>query len=164
MAQFLEGQAKTNEVVAALISQLTSKFDAMATHQIAQIAQQVSHLSRPQGHLPDQAETNSRGHVNAIPTMRVGFEEGPVMVLQETVSTPVFVGAEGQHSEGRSTPIEIEDTAPPIRPYRPRVPYPQRLAWIKLLQLEPKYARFLEKLRRIYADTCLLYTSPSPRD
>ena len=50
MAQFLEGQAKTNEAVTALISQRTSKFDAMATHQktmdhqITQIAQQVSHL------------------------------------------------------------------------------------------------------------------------
>jgi len=35
MAQFLEGQTKTNEVVHASISQLTSKVDAMATHQKA---------------------------------------------------------------------------------------------------------------------------------
>ena len=55
MAQFFEGQIKTNEAVAGSISQLTSKVDAMATHQkamdqlIAQLAQQVSHLSRPQG-------------------------------------------------------------------------------------------------------------------
>jgi len=33
------------------------------------------------------------------------------------------------------------------------VPYPQKLAWTNLLQLEPKYARFLERLRRIYGDT-----------
>ena len=52
----------------------------------------------------------------------------------------------------------MEDTAPPIRPYQPRVPYPQSLAWTKLLQLEPRYARFLEKLRRIYADTPFLET------
>jgi len=32
------------------------------------------------------------------------------------------------------------------------------LAWTKLLQLEPKYARFLEKLRWIYADTPFLET------
>jgi len=157
MAQFLEGQTKTNEAVAALISQLTSKVDAMATHQkamdrqIAQLAQQVSHLSRPQGHLPSQAETNPRGHVNAISTVRDRLEESPVMVLQEAVSAPALEKADRLHGEGRSTPIEMEDTAPPIRPYQPRVPYPQRLVWTKLLQLEPKYARFLERLRRINA-------------
>ena len=32
------------------------------------------------------------------------------------------------------------------------------MAWTKLLQLEPKYARFLEKLRWIYADTPFLET------
>ena len=80
--------------------------------------------------------------MNAISTMRDGLEESPVMVLQETVSAAVSVGVEGQHSEGSSTPVEMEDTAPPIRPYQPRVSYPQRLAWTKLLQLEPKYARF----------------------
>ena len=61
MAQFLAAQTKTNEAVTASIIQLTSKFDAMAIHQKAmdhQIAQQVSHLSRPQGHLPGQAEIN----------------------------------------------------------------------------------------------------------
>jgi len=48
MTQFLEEQTKTNEAVAASISQVTSKVDAITTHQKAmdhQIAQQVSHLS-----------------------------------------------------------------------------------------------------------------------
>ena len=136
----------------------------MATHQkamdqqIAQLTQQVSHLSRPQGHLPGQAETNPRGHVNAISTVRDRLEESPVMVLQETISAPTPVKTDKHQSERRSTPIEMEDTAPPIRPYQPRVPYPQRLAWTKLLQLEPKYARFLERLRRIYADSPFLET------
>ena len=162
MAQFLEGQTKTNEAVAASISQLTTKVDALTTHQkamdhqLAQIAQQVSHLSRPQGQLPGQTETNPRGHVNAISTVRVGHEESPVMVLQETIAVPDSVGTEEQQSEGRLPPVEMEDTAPPSRPYHPRVPYPQRLAWAHLLQFEPKYARFLERLRRIYADTPFL--------
>ena len=164
MAQFLAAQTKINEAVTASITQLTSQFDAMAIHkkamdtQIGQIAQQVSRLSRPQGHLPGQAETNPRGHVNAVSTVRDGLEESSVMVLQETASAPVPERAERQQSEGRLTPVEMEDTAPPILPYQPRVPYPQRLAWTKLLQLEPKYARFLEKLRRIYADTPFLKT------
>ena len=43
MAQFIAAQSKTNETLSASINQLTSKFDAMATHQamdtqIAQIA------------------------------------------------------------------------------------------------------------------------------
>jgi len=34
--------------------------------QLAQIAQQVSHLSRPRGHLSGQPEANPKGHMNAI--------------------------------------------------------------------------------------------------
>jgi len=49
--------------------------------QIAQIAQQVSHLSRPQGQLPGKPEVSPRRHVNAISTMNEGLEESPVMVL-----------------------------------------------------------------------------------
>ena len=75
--------------------------------------------------------------MNAISTVRDGLEESPVMVLQEAASAPVPVGTERHQSEGRSTPSEMEGTAPPIRPYQPRVPYPQRLAWANLLQLEP---------------------------
>jgi len=87
MAQLLVAQTKINETVTAFINHLTSKFDVMATHQkatdtqIAQIAQQVSHLSRPQGYLPGQPETNPRGHVNTISTVRDGLAESPVMVL-----------------------------------------------------------------------------------
>ena len=64
MTQFLAAQTKANEAMIASINQLTSKFDAMTTHQktmdtqIAQIAQQVSHLSRPQAHLSGQPGTN----------------------------------------------------------------------------------------------------------
>jgi len=162
MMQFVTTQSKTNEILTASINQLNSLFEAMTAHQkvmdtqIAQIAQQVSHLSRPQGHLPGQAETNPRGHVNAISNVRDGLEESPVMVLQEATSTPIPVRTERHKSEGRSIHSEMEGTAPPIHPYQPRVPYPQRLAWTKLLQLEPKYARFLERLRQIYADTPFL--------
>jgi len=69
MEQFIAAQTKTNESLSASNNLLTSKIDAMATHQnamssqITQIAQQVSHLFRPQGHLPGQTETNLRCHV-----------------------------------------------------------------------------------------------------
>jgi len=102
MEHFIVTQTKTNEVLSESINQLNAKFDAMASRQkamdaqIAQIAQQVSHLSRPQGHLPSQPETNPRGHVNAISTVREGLEESPVMVLQEKVSVPDSVRTEEQ--------------------------------------------------------------------
>ena len=162
MERFIATQTKTNEVFSESINQLNTKFDAMAAHQkamdnqIAQIAQQVSHLSRPQGHLPSQPETNPRGHVNAVSTVRDGLEESPVMVLQETVSVPDSVGTDGQQEERRLSPIEMASPAPPMRPYQPPVPHPQRLAWAQLFQLEPKYARFLDVLKRVYADTPFL--------
>jgi len=52
----------------------------------------------------------------------------------------------------------MESPTPPIHPYQPRVLYPQRLAWTKLLQLEPKYAKFLDVLRWVYAHTPFLET------
>jgi len=78
----------------------------MATHkkamdtQIAQIAQQVSHLSRPQGRLSGQPETKPRGHINAIFTVRNGLEESPVMVVLETVLVPDSVEIERQQEGG----------------------------------------------------------------
>jgi len=51
---------------------------------------------------------------------------------------------------------EVCYPSPVARLYQPPVPFPQRVAWAKLFQLEPKFARFLEVLRMIYADTPLL--------
>jgi len=58
MERFLVSQTKTNEALGESVSQLNFKFKTMTTHQkilenqIAQIAQQVCHLSSPQRHLP----------------------------------------------------------------------------------------------------------------
>ena len=89
MERFIVTQTKTNEVLSESVNQLNSKFDSMATHQkmmdnqIAQIAQQVNQLSRPQGHLPGQSETNPKGQIKAI-TLRSGRElEGPVVPMRE---------------------------------------------------------------------------------
>jgi len=79
-----------------------------------------------------------------------------VIVLQETVSVPDSVGTEEQQNEKGLNSMELMHLAPPLRPYQPPVPYPQRLARAKLFQLEPKYASFLEVLKRVYADTHFL--------
>jgi len=45
-------------------------------------------MSQPQGHLRGQPETNPRGHINAISTMREELQESLVIVLQVTVLVP----------------------------------------------------------------------------
>ena len=157
MERFIATQTKTNEVFSESINQLNAKFDAMASHQkaidnqIAQIAQQVSHLSRPHGHLPSQPETNPKGHVNAITSVGEGFEESPVMVLQEIASDPLSarVGEEREEDKGLGS-TGTPSPSPPIRPYQVPAPYPQRLTWSQLLPLEPRFARFLDMLKRIH--------------
>jgi len=94
MERFIATQTKINESLGESINLLTSRLDALAVHQktmdaqITQIAQQVSHLSRPQGDLPSQPETNPRGYINAISSIEEGLEESLVMVLQEVVTVP----------------------------------------------------------------------------
>jgi len=147
MERFIETQTKNNKSLGESINLLTSRLDVMATHQktkdgqIAQIAQHVSHLSRPQGHLPSQPETNPRGHVNAISAMGEGLEESPVMVLQEVVPVLDFVGTERKKKEENHLSSAGDPSPPPpARTYQFPAPFPQRLAWSKLPQLEPRFA------------------------
>jgi len=124
--------------------------------QIAQIAQQVSSLSSTQGPLPGQPETNPWGHVNVLSVVGKRLEESPMMVLQETVSVPDSTGTYEQNEEESLNSIGKVTPPPPFYPYQSPVPYPQRVAWAKLFQLEPKFVRFLDMLKRIYADTPFL--------
>jgi len=64
-------------------------FESLSTHQkmmetqLAQIAQLVSHLSRPQGHLLGQPKANPKGHMNAI-ILRSGKQlDKPKAILGE---------------------------------------------------------------------------------
>jgi len=49
--------------------------------QLAQITQQMSRLSRPQGHLLGQPEVNPKGHMNAI-ILRSGKQLGEPKATQ----------------------------------------------------------------------------------
>ena len=130
MEHFIVTQTKNNESLGESVNLLTSRLDVMAAHQktmdaqIAQIAQQVSHLSRPQGHLPSQPETKPRGHVNGMPMMGERLEESPVMVLQGAVSIPDSVGTEGK--KRKESLSSVGETGPSTfaRSYRPSVPFP----------------------------------------
>jgi len=159
MERFIATQTKTNESLSESINLLTSRLDAMTTHrktmdtQITQIGQQVSHLSRPLGHLPGQPETNPRCHVNVISTMREGLEESPAMVLQEVVLIPDSAGIEWKKKEENLSSVGDPSHTPPAHTYQPPVPFPHRQAWSKLSQLEPIFTRFLDTLRQIYVSS-----------
>ncbi|XP_020263244.1 uncharacterized protein LOC109839226 [Asparagus officinalis] len=130
--------------------------DSLATHnkmletQITQLAQNASSSSRPSGMLPGQPETNPRGHVNAI-TLRSGKQyEGPKM--------KEYDGGNGHHEEKSKIVIDVDNetqmqeeekvekyVAP--APYKPPLPFPQRLATAKL---EKQFGKFLEILKKLH--------------
>jgi len=106
--------------------------------------------------LPGQPETNPRGHNNAVFGIGEGFEESLVIVLQESVLVPDSVGADVQKEEEKLSSIKKVNLITPVYSYQSLVPYPQRLAWAKLFQLEPRFVRFLDVLKWVYADTPFL--------
>ena len=77
------------------------------------------------------------GHVNAIYTRNEGVVESPMMVLQGVTIVPISTGIITLKKEGAPNQAEEGHQSPPIRPYQPLVPYPQRLSWTKLSKLEP---------------------------
>jgi len=79
-----------------------------------------------------------------------------MVLLQKTVPVPDSAGTDEQKRKGNLTFIGKVNPAPLVRPYQPPVLYPQRVAWAKLFQLEHKFARFLDMLKWIYADTHFL--------
>jgi len=88
--------------------------------------------------------------------MEEGLGESPVMVLQDVVPVLDPTGTEGKQKDETMSSAEQPTPTTPTRPYQPPVPYPQRMVWSELRQLEPRFARFLEILRRIYASSPFL--------
>jgi len=54
------------------------------------------------------------------------------MVLQETVAVPDSVGTDEQKEKGKLSSNGEVVPPPPVRPYQPPAPYPQKVAWAKL--------------------------------
>ncbi|XP_057248121.1 uncharacterized protein LOC104896404 [Beta vulgaris subsp. vulgaris] len=133
-AKQVEYQAKQNEFFNNSLQQITAHNKLMES-QMTQLAQQISHLSKPSGQLPGQTEPNPKGHINAIslrsgkelqePTRRVTEHHNTakeVIELSEEVQEKT-----GLEDEAKKTKKE-EPTVIPIKPYKPPVPFPQRLA------------------------------------
>ena len=129
----------------------------MMENQIAQIAQQVSHLSRPQGHLPGQPETNPKGQMNAITLLSDRELESPPMPMREErretdnegavdKEAPTEIPNKRVHTE-MTQEVRAEHVSPLVKLYKPLVSYPQRLVKAKE---DHKYGKFLEMLKKFH--------------
>ena len=79
------------------------------------------------------------------------------MVIQEIISIPDSTGTAGRKDEESSSSSGKSSPSPlVVRPYQPFVSYPQRMTWSKLFKFEPRFERFLDILRRIYASVPFL--------
>ncbi|XP_057248937.1 uncharacterized protein LOC130590494 [Beta vulgaris subsp. vulgaris] len=152
-AKQVEYQAKQNEFFNNSLQQITAHNKLMES-QMTQLAQQISHLSKPSGQLPGQTEPNPKGHINAI-SLRSGKElQEPTRRATEhhnTAKEVIELSEEVQEKTGledeAKKPENEEPTVIPIKPYKPPVPFPQRLAQAKL---EKKYGKFLDILKKLH--------------
>jgi len=74
------------------------------------------------------------------------------MVIKKTVLVLDFTRIEDRKEAESSISIGKSSPSPPVmHHYRSLIPYPQRVAWSQLSKFEPRFALFLDILRRIYA-------------
>jgi len=123
----------------------------------------VSHLSRPQGHLPGQPKTNPKGQMNAI-TLRSGRElESPPMPMRKErretdnagdvdKEVPFEIPNEWVHIE-MTQEVRIEHVSPSAKLHKPLVPYHQRLVNAKK---DYKYWKLLEILKKFHTNIPVL--------
>ncbi|XP_021723968.1 uncharacterized protein LOC110691358 [Chenopodium quinoa] len=128
------------------IQQLQAQSKLME-NQISQLAHQVGQSLKTPGTFPGQTEQPQKGHMNAV-TLRSGkqLEDPPI----KEPSKEVVEEVSGREKVIDSSKIEEEPkkaTPPPLAPYVPNVPFPQRLAQAKL---EKKYGKFLDILKKLH--------------
>ena len=128
---------------------LEGKIDQLVNHnrnldmQIGQLAEAIN--SRSQGSLPSKIEVNPKEHCKAI-KLRSGKHLGKIIdeedvVDEEEVPKPAFE----EQVEEKSNEAETEHKRPPpIKPYVPPIPFPQRLQKNKL---DKQFEKFLEVFR-----------------
>ncbi|KAL2921987.1 Protein hu-li tai shao [Bienertia sinuspersici] len=149
-------QSKQNEFFNNSIQQIQAH-NKLMENSMTQLAQQLSQLNKAPGHLPGQTESNpstQKGQINAV-TLRSGkeLEEPPMKALEPTTgeekdnSNDVAIDLEKEVEQEVVKGKEKEPITVPIAPYKPPVPFPQRLAQAKL---EMKYGKFLEVLKKLH--------------
>ncbi|GKC84052.1 hypothetical protein Tco_1139769 [Tanacetum coccineum] len=140
----------------ASIQNLEAKFDRLADKQSA----------RPSGSLPSNTQPNPKGssskpyqppqaqneHVNAVFTQSGKSYDPPINPndQQNDSETPINFDSEDEDEE--STPQPKSQTPKPVKetpipkPYKPKIPYPQRLRKEKM---EAQYGKFLDMIRAV---------------
>ncbi|XP_057247415.1 uncharacterized protein LOC130589836 [Beta vulgaris subsp. vulgaris] len=119
----------------------------MMENQMTQ-AQQISHLSKPSGQLLGQTEPNPKGYIHAI-SLRSGRElQDPYREMNDQRKSAKESKKPSEEDQGEKVleeeAKETEKKEPiviPIAPYKPPVPFPQRLAQCYLAEQASKEAR-----------------------
>ena len=152
--EFMNQHIHTNE----LVTQLATKFDQIITHtkmletQISQVAQNTSVQVAPGGQFPGQTQPNPKGQANSI-TLRSGTAyEGPRNPNLSTSekpmedATPKDQVEEPEKPEKQSKP-EVEKNTQ--QPYKPPIPFPQRL---KNTKVENQYQKFIKVIEKLHVE------------
>ncbi|GJU73924.1 hypothetical protein Tco_1265329 [Tanacetum coccineum] len=153
----LETVAKNHQ---ALIQNLETKFDRLVDKQ----------SGRPFGSLPSNTQPNLKGHnaksyqppqlrnehVNAVFT-RSGKSYNPPVNQndqQNDSETPINFDSDDEDEEPtpQPNPKPIKETQLP-KPYKPKIPYPQRLRKEKM---EAQYGKFLDMIRAVRINVPLI--------
>jgi len=142
--QFQELKYQTGFLNDSLVK-LTSKVDSIDTHtkmletQISQVAQQVATSSQTLGVFLSQTKINPKGRINAI-TLRDGKKlEDPV------VKSKIIEGEiESEKPQGEKALGESKNPIVPI-PYKPKIPFPQRLV---KSNLDAQFRKFVDMLKK----------------
>ncbi|KAI5431909.1 hypothetical protein KIW84_035879 [Lathyrus oleraceus] len=153
---FLNQNIHTNEQ----LKQLASKVDAFATHnkmletQISQVAQQQASTAAPAGTFPGQLQPNPKGHANAVILRSAKEIDGPVdprlqnpAMYQKLDKTTTEEVSEPKEKEDNTREAEEKEKPyVPSPPYKPPIPYPQRLTNSKTAGQFRKFVELLKQL------------------
>nr|GEX62111.1 hypothetical protein [Tanacetum cinerariifolium] len=147
----LKTVAKNNQ---ASIQNLETKFDRLVDKQ----------SGRPSRSLPSNTQSNPRGnnskayqppqsrndHVNAVFTRSGKSYDPPVNPNDGQYETPINFDSDDEENE--PTPQQKTQPSKPVKetllpkPYKPKIPYPQRLRKEKM---EAQYGKFLDMIRAV---------------
>lgn len=167
--RFIASQTKKYEEYDGKFNMFEGKFNMLSNQmkmletQVTQIAQQVSTITRPHGAFPGQPEVNPREQCKAI-TLRSGlaYDEPPMPQEEGEGATktdqtdqpekganqfkPETQAEKGQtEKEGEKQQSDKSRYDPP--PYKPPVPYPQRLVKAKM---DKQFGKFLDTLKKLH--------------
>ena len=113
----------------------------MVETQISQVAQQVVTSTQTSGVFPGQTETNPKGQINDI-TLRNGRQlEDPVVNAKTNEGEIENEKPQSEKAVGESE----KPKTPPL--YKPKIPFPQRLA---KPNLDAQFKKFVDMLKKIY--------------